>query len=525
MVLPLLIEAMARPDFYPHRPHRVEVIQTHISYVFLADDEVYKIKKAVRLPFLDFSTLERRHHFCQQEVTLNRRLAADVYRGVVGIAPTSPGYEFTTDDDPAAIEYAVHMRRLPADRILSHLLERNEVNLEMIDSLVERLVEFHRTARTDDEITANGAPERIRQVMENSFETVRRFRKTMIKAADDDAIQRFCRKFLEERRTLLHRRQEEHRIRDCHGDLHSEHVCFANPLVIFDCIEFNQRFRYCDVASEIAFLVMDLDFHGRSDLSERLVSRYCDCAGDPDLPGLVPFYACHRAYVRGMVDSLTNEEAEVAIADRENALDRARRHFALSYQYIWAYRPALIVVNGLSGAGKSTLAAALRNRFGFLHLNSDVIRKQLAGLDPEARYGSEENSGLYTEERTRETYGTMFARAEEALKTKRGVILDATFPRRTDRRDARLLAERRGVPFLLVECRCTEAEIRKRLDERIRTDRGPSDADWKVYLEQRRRTEPFTNAEAEHLVVETTEPLEAQTRAVERELLTRFPAA
>lgn len=516
---------MARPDFYPHRPRRVEVIQTHISYVFLADSEVYKVKKAVRLPFLDFSTLARRHHFCRQEIALNRRLAAEVYVGVVGIAPASSGYQLTTEEDPTVIEYAVHMRRLPEDRILSHLLDRNEVTFEMIDSLVDRLVEFHRNARTDDEIIANGAPERIRDVMENSFETVRRFRGRTIVAADDEALQRFCREFLEQHQVLLRRRQTEHRIRDCHGDLHAEHVCFADPLAIFDCIEFNERFRYCDVASEIAFLSMDLDFHRRSDLSERFVSRYADRAGDPDLSDLVPFYACHRAYVRGMVDSLTNEEDEVGDADRKAALDRARRHFALSYRYLWAYRPSVIVVRGLSGTGKSTLATALRDRIGFLRLSSDVIRKELAGLDPNARCRTAEGTGLYTEERTRQTYGAMFQRAEEALQTKRGVILDATFPRRSDRDDARTLAERRGVPFLLVECQCDEAEIRRRLDDRVRHDRGPSDADWSVYLEQRRRTEPFAGLEQERLVVETTQPLETQTRAVERALLRRFVPA
>jgi hypothetical protein len=520
LLLNPLIEAMTTPGFYPHRPSRVEVVQTHISYVFLADAEVYKVKKPVRLPFLDFSTLEQRRHFCLQEVTLNRRLAADVYRGVVGIARTSSGYQWTAEDDPAAIEYAVHMRRLPADRILSTLLDGGGVSLAMIDSLVERLVDFHRQARTDDSVIANGAPERIQAVMENSFETVHRFRDKTVHPADDDAILDFCRKFLDAHQSLLRRRQAEHRIRDGHGDLHAEHICFTHPLVVFDCIEFNERFRHCDVASEIAFLSMDLDFHQRSDLSARLVSRYADRAGDTHLPRLIPFYACYRAYVRGMVDSLTSEEDEVAAAERDAAVDRARRHFTLSYRYTWAYRPGVVVVCGLSGSGKSTLANALQNRTGFLHLSSDVVRKRLAGLDPEARCRTAEGGGIYAEQKTRETYETMLSQADHALESKRGVVLDATFPRRADRDAVRALARRHGVPFVLVECRCDEGEIRRRLDERVRRDSGPSDADWEIYVGQRRRAEAFAEVEKERLVIETRQTLDVQTRAVERALLT-----
>lgn len=521
LVLSRLIEAMAQPGFYPHRPRWVDVVQTHISYVFLADSEVYKVKKSVRLPFLDFSTLERRRHFCLEEVALNRRLAANVYHGVVGIAAGSSGYRLTAEDDPAAVEYAVHMRRLPADRILSTLLDRGEVTRTMIDILVDRLVDFHHHARSDDTVSANGDPARIQAVMENSFGTVDRFRGNTIHSADDDAIRSFCREFLQDQQSLMLRRQTDHRIRDCHGDLHAEHICFTDPLVVFDCIEFNERFRYCDVASEIAFLSMDLDFHRRSDLSTHLVTRYTDRSGDTALPELVPFYACYRAYVRGMVDSLTNAEAEVADAEREAALDRAHRHFALSYRYTWAYRPCVVVVSGLSGSGKSTLAEALHSRTGFLHLSSDVVRKRLAGLDPETRCQAADGAGLYSAQRTRETYAAMILGAEEALDSNRGVILDATFPRRADRDAVRALADRRGVPFLLVECRCNEGEIRRRLDERVRHGRGPSDADWDIYVQQRRRVEPFATAEGDRLVIETTQTLDGQTRAVEQALLTR----
>lgn len=520
---PALIAAMLRPETYARAPAAVELIQTHISYVFLAGSEVYKIKKPVRFSFLDFSTLEQRRRVCHEEVRLNRRLARDTYIGVVAICPGASGYRLGPEDDPAAVEYAVHMRRLPAERMLDHLLDRAAVSTVMIDQIALRLAGFHRDAEAGPEVAANGDPAAIWAILQDNFSGVSRFRGLTIAAPDDDAIQTFSSDFLRRNDVLFRQRQAQGRIRECHGDLHADHICLAPEPIIFDCVEFSTRLRYCDTAAEIAFLAMDLDFHEHPALAAHLVSEYARCAGDPDLPRLVPFYQCYRAYVRGKVDSLKSAEEEVEPAERERARGSARRHFALAYRYTWAYRRVLVVIAGLSGTGKSAVAAALQRRTGFVHINSDVVRKRLAGLDTESRAAAAYGAGLYSSQHSERTYEAMLAEAGDCLAAGQGVLLDATFQCRAGRAAARALAAAQGVPFLLVECTCSDDEVRRRLAERQQRGAGPSDADWSVYREQRRRFEPIRADEGiDHLPLDTAAPLPEITSALEQALRLRL---
>ena len=353
-------------------------------------------------------------------------------------------------------------------------------------------------------------------MLEDNYNGVRVFRGDTIAPGDDDAIQRFSRSFLSRNDLLFRKRQAERRIRECHGDLHSEHICFSPALVIFDCIEFNEAFRYCDVASDIAFLAMDLDYHGHPELAADFVARYAADAKDAELPRLVPFYQCYRAYVRGKVDSLKSVEEEVAAAERDAARRSAVRHFALAYRYMWAATPCLVVIAGLSGTGKSAIAAALHARTGFVHLNSDVIRKRLAGVPPQVRLSEE----YYTEAYGERTYAELFAQAEMQLAAGHGVILDATFQRRTGRDTARALARAHGVPFLIVECRCSDGEVRRRLERRAHEHHTASDADWSIYLEQRSHYEVFADDE-DCLLLDTTTATTDLTVLIETELRAR----
>jgi len=516
MSLPDLIQALLEPSFYPHRPADVELRQTHISYVFLAGAEVYKVKKPVRLTFLDFTTLELRRHFCAEEVRLNRRLAPGVYLGVVGIRREGDGFGLTEESDPEAIEYAVHMRRLPDERTLERSLLRGEVEAPIVDRLAALLVDFHRGAEVSERITANGTPAAILRVLQDNYAGGEPFHGITISAEDDAAIEAYARDFLARNEDLLRRRREQQQIRDGHADLRAEHVYLTEPPVIVDCVEFKPEFRWCDVASDLAFLVMDLDYSGRSDLATRLVERYGALAGDAEVARLIPFYACYRAYVRGKVESLKSSEEEVGEKERDTARQSARRHFALSYRYTWSERRAVVAISGLSGTGKSVLARRMAERTGYTHVSSDVVRKQLAGLAPTERAGGARHSDLYSGPMSHRTYDALFGLAGETVR-ERGVVLDATFQLRQGRDRARAIAAAAKVPFLLVECRCDDVVVGRRLAARARRGDDPSDADWQVYLEQKRRFEGFGTDE-NRLVLDTAGDVDALVRTIEREL-------
>lgn len=501
--LPAMVRAMLAPAFYAAPPASLELRQTHISYVVLAGDDVYKLKKPVRFAFLDFSTLARRRFFCEEEVRLNRRLAADVYRGVLAIVRRDGGYALAAADAGDAVEYAVHMRRLPEDRVLARLLAGGTADAALIDRIGDRLVAFHADADAGPELARGGDPAEIRRLMDEDFAEVVALHGDTISADDDAAIQRWCHARLDALAPLLRRRQVTGRIRDGHGDLHAEHIyCLdTGALVIVDCIEFNPAFRRRDVAADVAFLAMDLAYHDRDDLADRLVATYAARAADPELPALIPFYACQRAYIRGKVDSLKAREPEVDAADAAAARASARRHFELALRYTWADRPALVIVCGLSGSGKSTIAAGLATRTGFAHLNSDRTRKTLAGLAATARGGPE----LYTPQRNAATYAALHAAAAEALASGRGAIIDATFQRREHRDRVARVAAAAHVPLLFVECRADDAEIRRRLAARSARADDPSDADWAVYQRQQRSYEPLADDEP-HLSIDTGRP-------------------
>jgi uncharacterized protein len=515
-----LIAGLSDPQSYRPKPAMVEVVQTHISCVFLAGDDVYKVKKPVRFSFLDFSTLERRLHFCHEEVRLNRRLAASIYRGVVSIIIDGSRYRFAEESHPDAIEYAVHMRRLPQERSLDALIANGGVEVAMMDQLAQRLVRFHSTANCDETVTANGTPEAIWAILNDNFSNGRRFRGTTLATHENDLIESVTRRFLDSHHTLLQRRRAEGRIRDCHGDLHCDHICFADELLIYDCIEFNTQFRHIDVASEIAFLAMDLDYLDRHDLSRQFIERYIALADDPDALELLPFYACYRAYVRGKVDSLKSLETELGTAEREAAAESARRHFALSYRYAWSLTPFLIVVMGPSGSGKSTLAEHLGARLGFTHLNSDIIRKALGGVPATQRSTDARGESLYQPEYSRRTYGELHSRATAQLRHGRGVIVDATFLHRHERDAIASIAEASGHPIVFLECRCDEDTLRQRLAQRAARDDSPSDATWEIYQHQMSGYEPPNPNEGHRsVVIHTTAGMAPALAEAERALV------
>ncbi len=325
-------QALLNPKAYPHKPQKIELVQTQMSFIFLTGEYVYKIKKPVNLGYLDYTTLEKRHFFCRQELELNRRLCPDAYLAVVAIVKEKGG--FYIERQGKAIEYAVKMKQLPRDRMMDVLLSRGQVTLEMVSMVAEKLVNFHKRAETGEDIATFGRLDVVRQNTDENFNQTEKYIGTSITSGGYQHIKNYTNDFIDGNASLFDKRVRESRIRDCHGDLHAAHVCFADDICIYDCIEFNDRFRYSDVASEIAFLAMDLDRYQQADLSRHLVHTYMELSHDEELLKLLGFYKCYRAYVRGKVESFKLDDPYIPEGEKSRILTAAQSYFQLAESYV-----------------------------------------------------------------------------------------------------------------------------------------------------------------------------------------------
>jgi aminoglycoside phosphotransferase family enzyme len=326
-----LQRALLDPKIYPDLPEEIKLVETHISLVFLSREYVYKVKKPVDFGFLDFTSLDKRKYFCEQEVKLNRRLSPDIYLGVVKI--TFDRERISFNGKGQVEEYAVQMKRIPEELLLNKLLEKGQVDREMMEALSEKLARFYASAETNERIKSFAKPQRIKQDTDENFEQTAKYVGTIIFKSIYEEIQKRTNEFFRNQEALFHRRIVSDRIRDCHGDLRLEHIFWGKEIAIFDCIEFNERFRYTDVAADIGFLAMDLDYQGREDLSEHLIRTYIEKSGDQDLSLLLDFYKCYRAYVRGKVESFRLDDLHISEKEKKEALQRARKYFDLARRY------------------------------------------------------------------------------------------------------------------------------------------------------------------------------------------------
>lgn len=517
-----LTAAMLRPEFYPEHPSEIEVRQTHISYVFLAADHVYKIKKPLRLPFLDYSTLPRRRHFCREEVRLNRRLAPNTYLGVVAISRAHGTYFLGENEskDGRIVEYAVKMKRLPEERMLTALLRRNAAETSHVLDIADKLVAFHKKV-SSEKSPIYGSPQAIATNVRGNFRETRRYVGRTLSARMFDMLEAYNEAFLGKHGALLERRVAQGRVREGHGDLRAEHICMVDDIEIYDCVEFNEALRYSDVASEVAFLSMDLDFAGAASLSDQFASAYAEAAGDDGLPTLLPFYKCYRAYVRGKVDSLKSDEAEVDEQERRQAALRALQYFLLALRYInEPSRPKLLVVCGMVATGKSTVARLLSARTGFPVFDSDHVRKQLAGISSTTRSAEAYQGGIYSREFTQRTYESLMEAAHNRLSSGQGAIIAATFADAKFRRRALELAERSRAPLVFIECRSDEETIKRRLQQRENDSNEASDASWIVYQRMRDQFRPLAEQipESCRFVIDTQRGLLPDLTALEEKI-------
>jgi|SRR5579884_1712494 len=519
--LPPLIEALLDPAAYPEpRPATVELRQTHISYILLAGERVYKIKKPVDLGFVNYSTAARRAYYCRREVELNRRLAPNVYLGVVPIVLRNGRARF--GGRGRTVERAVLMRRLPEEGMLPRLLERGTVTAALTERIAVCLAAFHATAARGPRVARYGRPAAVQRIVEGNLRRVEPFVGRTIDPARYAHLAAYTAAYLRERRPLLRERAAGGYVHDGHGDLHAASICVVGPpsegeVVFFDCIDFAAWLRCADVAAEVAFLAMDLDRYGRADLSSAFVRAFVAASDDAGLPALLPFYKSYRAIVRGLVASIASQEAGRDAADQAEQAALARAYFDLAdHAYAGAApRPLLLLLGGLPASGKSTLARALAGRLALVPINSDVVRKRLAGLAPTTRRGSGHDQGIYAPAANAATYAALLTEARDWLGRGVSVALDASYRRAADRAAVRALAEELSVPWLAVECRAAPAVTRARLAARAADATAVSDADWAIYERLAAEWEPWDELPpGRHLVVDSGGPLDAAIGAV-----------
>lgn len=492
------VEALQDPAAWPHPVTGVEVVETHASWVFLTGEFAYKVKKPVDFGFLDFSTLDKRRHCCEEELRLNRRLAPELYLDVVPITGDPP----RVGGDGAPVEYAVKMRQFDTDCGFDRLAQRGKLEPGHIDATAEALARFHEDAERTTEESGFGTPAEVaRQALEN-FEPIapRIGEQAPDSRRSFDAVERWTRGGCQAFADDFAARLRDGYVREGHGDLHLRNLVWWRQRVVpFDCIEFNPGLRWIDVMSELAFLLMDLDDHGLPGLSRRLLNGYLEFSGDFGGMKLLRFYQAYRAMVRAKVESL-----RLAQLDRVDATGQAALagYIALAEGYTAPLRPRLLIAHGLSGSGKTYVSQRLLEAAPLVRLRSDVERKRLFGLSPLEASGSAKDAGIYTPAASANTYDRLARLAARLLEDGWPVLVDATFLKRDVRDRFQALAENSGVPFAVMHCEADMAVQRRRV---ARRKGDASEADVGILDRQIERGEPLARDESDRVIpVDTT---------------------
>jgi hypothetical protein len=492
-----LIATLSDPGAYPFAVEAVEVRQTHISVVFLAGQFVYKIKKPVDLGFLDFSTLAKRRHYCHEEVRLNRRLAPRVYLDVVSVTRQGGALQFEGSGE--VVEWAVKMQRLPDAATFERQLEQGRVGAPLMADLGRRVAAFHASADRGPHIAEFGS---FDLVARNARENLEQAAAHVGSAISRPVLQRLSalvEQSLTDNQALIQRRAARGVPCDTHGDLRPDHVYLfpdrspPDDIVVIDCIEFSERFRFADPISDMSFFVSELRFQGRGSLAGEFADAYFSAAVDDEGRRLLPFYTSYRAAVRGKVESIKATEIEVPEPQRGAALERARAYWLLALAALAepAARPALVLLGGLPGSGKSTLATDLSAAAGFEVIRSDVVRKELAGLAAETSASQSFGQGIYSSEWNERTYDECLRRADTALFEGRRAIVDASFRDDAPRKQFLNAARRWSLSGLMLVCQAEAEVIRQRLAAR---HNDASDADWTIYQQAAQQWQPSSAA-------------------------------
>ncbi|BCB26904.1 hypothetical protein SKTS_17900 [Sulfurimicrobium lacus] len=499
-----LIRALCDPARYDHPADAVELIETHISWVLLAGAYAYKIKKAVNLGFLDFSTLEKRRFFCREELRLNRRLAPQLYLDVVAIGGTPTDPEL--GGAGPAIEYAVKMLRFPQEALLDRMLADGKVTPPQLDAVAREVARVHAdTAANPPE--GLGTPEAVHQPVRENFDQIAERAGALPQGAALAPLRQWSEEEFTRRRADFAARREHGFVRECHGDLHLGNMAWIDDQpVLFDCIEFNPALRWIDVINDTAFVVMDLHDRGRPDLAQRFLNTYLEHTGDFGGLALLPYYLGYRAMVRAKVACIRADQGGLTPDQLQTVCHQTAAYLKLAALFARPARPWLLITHGYSGSGKTTATQLLLERSGAIRLRSDVERKRLFGLAPGARSQSGVDQGLYAPDAHIRTYRRLEELAREVLQSGFPAIVDAAFLKRTERNAFRALALELGIPFMILELHAEENELRRRIVQRQNLGRDASEATLQVLEAQLRGGEGIAVEEKNWTTTVTSGP-------------------
>lgn len=488
-----LIEQLQNPELYDHPVTGFTLIETHISWVILTGEFVYKIKKPLDLEFLNFSSLEKRQHFCQEEVRLNKILAPEIYLDVLPITGSEDNPQINGEGE--VIEYAIKMREFPQDQLFDKLLERHELSISMVDELAKGLADFHAKAKVCGDDMPYGTVEQVHEPVIQNFDQVLPFLDTPAATKQLQRVRTWAEQEHQRIKNLLAERKEKGLIRECHGDVHLGNiVSLHGKPVIFDCIEFNESFRWTDTMADLGFLAMDLQYNKKFQFAHRLINRYMLETGDYAGLGVLRYYKSYRAMVRAKV-ALFHREQQNTAAEKSELTEKYNQCMELAERYTNPTPPTLIITHGFSASGKTSISKALCDQMGYIHIDSDAERKRLCQMDLDQSSDSGVNEGIYTEEMTAKTYQRLANLAEKVIRAGYSVVVDASFLKSYQRLAFAKLAEELNVKHVILHTHARLNVLKNWLRQRQLTNESISEANEAVLEMQQASQEALSDEE------------------------------
>jgi aminoglycoside phosphotransferase family enzyme/predicted kinase len=511
------LQLLLKPRFWGRDVKRVNLIQTHTSWVFLTGKYAYKIKKPVFFGFLDYTTLSAREYFCHEEFRINQILAPDIYYGVIPIVKIGSRISLQPKkDNYQVLDYAIKMREMPQETIMTNCLQTNKVTYSVVDDIARTIANFHNKSISKPDFHKFGRPEIIEYNWDENFAQTEPFIGITISKKTFSEIRNTIERFAQNNENVFWKRIHDQKVKQCHGDLHSRNIFITDKVYIFDCLEFNPRFAVSDVASEVAFFVMDLEFYQHKELADFFISRYLHYTNDWELLKVLDFYKCYRAYVRGKVTSFNLNDRGMSKSDKEQAKVIAKQYFDLADKYAnsLSAQPKLIMVMGLPGVGKTFLAQHLAEHISAYHLCSDIIRKEITNTPVETHCFEGYGKGIYTKEVSGKTYQEMYRRAESYLNQSKTAIIDATFSWEKSRNEVKQIAQKYDAQFYIINCTCPEKVVMQRMKKRAK-EFSLSDATPEIYYRIRDNSEKV-EVKKNYLEINTSQPIKKNLDKITR---------